>query len=79
MRGIWERLVPLSKISYAKKNKTTVSIFSSIHPKKGQFVKKRPIENGVRYLLAPTGALLVMMVFYISAAAPTFSVFHSVH
>ena len=29
------------------------------------------------YLLAPTGALAVMMVYYISA--PTFSDFHSVH
>ena len=30
-------------------------------------------------LLAPTGALVVMMVYYISAAAaPTFSDFHSV-
>ena len=30
-------------------------------------------------LLAPTGALIVIVVFYISAAAATFSDFHSVH
>ena len=36
---------------------------------------------GPPYLLASTGALVVMMVYYISvaAAAATFSDFHSVH
>ena len=35
-------------------------------------------HSSLTILLAPTGALIVMMVYYISAAAPTFSDFHSV-
>ena len=45
--------------------------------------RPKPVDNMIIdqpiYLLAPTGALILMMVRDISVAAPAFSDFHSVH